>query len=269
MSSTNYYFILGAADPEMTAIEDVLRQKNASFGYATAGGRRVHSGNAYAADGIEDKSSPNSGPFVFVDKEIVFVECKVRGVNAALVVDHHAEGHPGFNLPPVDFWFASSIGQVCRLLDVQPSEELWYIAAADHCLAAAYHGLCPGVDPGKLFELRVRQKAAFTKKPVELIREKIEKAIQALKDCDKVIQIAGVAVKDTRGQVIDELPEAAAMLGTPFLAEVRDPDGRRKIVLQAAPPDVVEEFAKVTANTLGLKDVYAMPIRGLAGGYID
>src|SRR5690606_42081711 len=34
-------------------------------------------------------------------------------------------------------------------------------AAADHCLAAAYRGECPGVDPDALMRWRVESRAAF------------------------------------------------------------------------------------------------------------
>lgn len=72
---------------------------------------------------------------------------------------------------------------------------------------------------------------------------------------------------DLRGQSIPELPEAAAREGIPFLATVRDRDGREKVVLQAAPPGLVSRFM-AGEIVPGLKNVYGDPARGFAGGYV-
>ena len=39
-------------------------------------------------------------------------------------------------------------------------------AAADHCLGAAYQGLCPGVDPDELMQWRVESRAKFQDREV-------------------------------------------------------------------------------------------------------
>jgi hypothetical protein len=72
---------------------------------------------------------------------------------------------------------------------------------------------------------------------------------------------------DLRGEEIPELPEAAAREGIPFVASVRDRDGREKIVLQAAPSILVQQFMSGEIIP-GLVDVYGDPARGFAGGYI-
>lgn len=46
------YVILGAADPEMRAIETLVRACGVTVAYATVDGVRVHPGNAYRANGV-------------------------------------------------------------------------------------------------------------------------------------------------------------------------------------------------------------------------
>jgi hypothetical protein len=106
--------------------------------------------------------------------------------------DHHIEGDPGVSTPPERFLGGSSLGQVIRILaaaDTYPGERVpfptgtsvepgsfwfdddtWWVAtpsgavaietehvltaAGDHCLAAAYAGRCPGVNPDDLWVWR-------------------------------------------------------------------------------------------------------------------
>jgi hypothetical protein len=72
---------------------------------------------------------------------------------------------------------------------------------------------------------------------------------------------------DLRGMDIPELPEAAVIEGIPFLADQTDRDGRKKVVLMAAPAELVKRFL---AGELvpGLIDLYGDPARGFAGGYL-
>ncbi len=72
---------------------------------------------------------------------------------------------------------------------------------------------------------------------------------------------------DLRGKHVPELPEAAAREGIPFLSTVQDRDGRSKVVLMAAPPELISEFMKGKLVS-GLKDIYGDPARGFAGGYL-
>lgn len=139
----------------MEEIERVLREMRIPYRYATTNGVRVTS-NAYNAD----KVVSNGG-------NTVLVECCVQEiVNSSLVtrVDHHFPGDPGYGLSPEKYWSASSIGQVIGILNrlgiaVNPTREQRYIAAADHCLRAAYDGKCPGIDPHSLVSMRISGKA--------------------------------------------------------------------------------------------------------------
>jgi len=176
-------WVLGAADPEMVAIEGLLRRKGEVVEYATHNGERVNAGNAYEAD-------PRDSKHFFA------IECGSPAWSTYTVVDHHRPRDPGFGGPPAQYMIAASIGQVVRMLEldicrqcgdridwrdrsglqgapvmavsdryrgpsrcverhdwpIQPKcyDQIRLIAAADHCLAAAYRGECPGVDPREL-----------------------------------------------------------------------------------------------------------------------
>lgn len=180
-------------------------------------------------------------------------------------------------------------------------------AAADHCLEAAYRGRCPGVDPDTLMRWRVEQRAAHQGRPVEEVLADIDAARQRLREAaDASMRVSGqysrdyghtflatvrvgfhvvrrhggwaseaeardavrdFRVADLRGESIPELPEAACREGIPFLATVRERGGREKVVLQAAPPDLVERFLAGEVVP-GLVGYYGDPARGLAGGYV-
>lgn len=228
-------------------------------------------------------------------------------------IDHHRPGDPGYDKQPDEYFAASSIGQFIRLLveadilaphypDVQDVEETgWHvvgeavrtgiswqraamIAAADHCLAAAYRGDCPGVEPDALMRWRVETRAKFQGRSVEAVLADVESARQRLRqavevplpatvwgyDADGNLLSSGTERRkcaDLRGQSIPELPEAAAREGIPFLADTQDRDGRSKVVLQAAPAGLVERFL-AGEIVPGLVDMYGDPARGFAGGYL-
>lgn len=187
-------WILGADDPEMSAIEKLLVDRGARVAHAVdADGHRVHGGNAYTA------SQPFAAAADSVAK-IVFVECcwdhSLDNFAGEIIhVDHHRRGDPGYDKPPAEFLSASSIGQVWMLLmhpgggyfephfatgwvsrpngkfgsqdPISGSSQCHSVpldviltAAADHCLAA-YAGQCPGVDPDALLKFRIEIKAAY------------------------------------------------------------------------------------------------------------
>jgi hypothetical protein len=199
----------------------------------------------------------------------------------------------------------SSYGQ---LEWVEVPEEVVLCAAADHCLAHAYRGLCPGVDPERLMAWRSESRAAFQGRTVADVLADVESARHILREavagrefadlrssetvCSRCGEEAAaqpnplnLSTRDggtpgglggcgdahtwvTHPRHIPELPEAAAREGIAFLAETTDRDGRRKVVLQAAPPDLVARFL-AGEIVPGLVDTYGDPARGFAGGYPD
>jgi hypothetical protein len=141
-------------------------------------------------------------------------------------------------------------------------QDIVMAAAADHCLEAAYRGRCPGVDPDALMRWRAYSRAEFQRRPVQTVLEDIEAARQRLR------MASSGEFADLRGDSIPELPEAAAREGIPFLADQTDRSGRRKVVLMAAPPDLVRRFL-AGEIVPGLVDYYGDPARGFAGGYMQ
>jgi hypothetical protein len=140
-------------------------------------------------------------------------------------------------------------------------------AAADHCLAAAYRGECPGVDPDELMAWRVSSRAEFQKiNPDELmttIRTTMAR-VYTLSDeqFSYIVDLTGEP-----GGTLPEAPEAAARLGLAIIARVKDRDGREKDVLMgsATPPHIAEWMAARRAEG---REVYGDPARGFAGAYL-
>src|SRR5690606_36652810 len=101
---------LGAPDPEMQRIEDLLSGLGEQVVHALdAAGQRVHPGAAYRATAL---SAPvPDGAAVYA------VECGGPAIPAgAVAIDHHRPGDPGYGRPPAEFLAASSIGQVIAQL---------------------------------------------------------------------------------------------------------------------------------------------------------
>lgn len=334
-------WILGAEDPEMQEIENLLVRCGETFYPAMKDGKRCHPGNAYQADTPEIASEIT---------DVVLVECDIRpGVAwprplCLTRCDHHRSGDVGFGLAAMKFSAASSLGQVLAYLaeqglgdhlpfpevdavlsthplpvgawawassrrgsvsDYGPgwvirrpdtgqwlavSDEVCLCAAADHCLSAAYQGQCPGVRPDALMKWRAESRAAFQKRPVVEVLADVESARKILRDATICEACAGsggycgshdarcnwrdgvyiglpYADLRERGMIL-ELPEAACREGIPFLAKVQEKDGRSKVVLQAAPANLVKQFlsGELVPDLIGM---YGDPVRGFAGGYVQ
>lgn len=258
-------FILGAPDPEMELIEELIRTRGYQVLHALdAAGKRVHPGNAYRAFALSGELP--------VGGTVYAVECGGPAVPAwAVVVDHHRPGDPGYGAHPEKFWDASSLGQVAAILDIQSWSlpvRFMLAAAADHCLAAAYAGRCPGIDPDALMQWRVETRAAFQKRPVEDIMADVLAARAALRAAPVVDLGNGQEARNLLDQSVPELPEAAAREGLCFISLTKDRDGRMKMVCQAGTPEQVKAFMDVYAKKNNLADVYGDPARGFAGGYL-
>lgn len=257
MNYQNPFFILGAYDPEMREIEQVLREQGLPFAVATEAGRPVGTRNANHATGID-------GDHKIIPSDtdcLVFVECRVLGLNPGLIIDHHSPGDPGYGLPPERYMEGSSLGQLLAHLGRAPSYRQRLIAAGDHCLAHAYKGNCPGVDPSDLFALRVETRAEFQNTTPKAISDAIYAAKQALETAETI------PLGDTQLPFLTNLPpetdEASARWGLDYIRMIREGCGGHKVGLRSTRPELVEAFMQ----ECGLKDVYGDPIRGFAGGY--
>ena len=255
-----YFFVLGARDPEMEEVSRVLDAAGIKWASATAGGRTVNSAEAYQATGV-------SGLLPRGDRRLVFVECDVLGLEADDLCDHHTPGDPGYDRPPEQYYEGSSIGQVLTLLGIEPTQEQRIIAAADHCLAHAYRGQCPGVDPAELADWRERSRSARFGLTQEEIRARIRIATEALERAERIkIGDEWVAWIPDKSVAPYELAEASARAGTPIayvshLTE-RSPYRAKCGILNAKPETVLAWM-----RDCGLEGVYGAPARGYAGGY--
>lgn len=319
-------WILGASDPEMEAIEALLRECGEQVVYAQHQGHRVDAGSAYRCDPVPDGTH--------------WVECESPGQVRGVVIDHHRPGDPGYGRPPAEFLPASSVGQVIAALAATPYSERgpmghwvsawlraspgrggrltfsppeWRVsvrgqvnyaswvtiptalvaaAAADHCLAAAYRGECPGVDPDALMRWRVTSRAAFQGRDPEALLADVERARAAIRSAPEVVLesradmphtddhdrscsvCSGCArdesyARDLRGRRVPELPEASAREGTCVVADgLPGRDGRIKVICQSGSPEQIRAFAEIWAPAQGLTDIYGDPARGFAGGYL-
>lgn len=250
-----FFFVLGAPDHEMQEIERVCIEEGISCAYATLGGSIVRSHEAYSADGL-------TAPLVPPGSRLVFVECAVMGLRYDDIVDHHTPGDPGFGKTPQEYYEGSSLGQFLNMLGRQPTPQQRVIAAADHCLTAAYQGLCPGVDPKDLRAFREQTRSKARGLPVDELRRQIDQASQALQEAPR-LEVAGTQVAWFDEGPPCETSEASARLATPYMYVRRQDDGRLKAGIRSAPAPVVDYWIR----NCGLNQVYGDPQRGFAGGY--
>ena len=271
-----FLIIFGGADAEEAAARNVARAVGCAIATATtADGKKVTGGNAYQASSFV----LDEGVLAEVDGAVIF-ECAPAAAGGLPVVtrcDHHNPGDQGWGMGASRYWEASSIGQLCAVWGVEPTDELRLIAAGDHSPAGAYLGQCPGVDPAAFAAHRIKGKEAFyasnpktaDKADVEKIRAAIASATERLRSAP---QIDGVA--DLRGAgMIEELPEAALSTGLAYMASLpdtdrdRNPTGNTKIVIGGhTTPDGVRAFM-AWAETLPriVVNPYGNPDRGFAG----
>lgn len=250
--------VLGASDPEMKRIEYLFEDTGFRIVYASVKGQLCHPGSAYQADNIPEG----------VD---VAVECGPAPAGAH-IIDHHREGDPGYGKPPEDFWEASSVGQVYTYLidtgDVDPLTNVpmdhVFAAAADHCLAAAYQGQCPGVDPEQLMEWRIKERAEFQRKDPAALLVMVNKTRARLR---RLVNNGIVDLTNEPQGTLPEAPEAAAREGVAVIARVAVRGGGQKLVmLGATTPELITSWLD-TQKAKGRK-TYGDPARGFAGAYL-
>lgn len=358
-----------AGDPEMVAIEALLRECGETVVYAAdARGERVTAGTAYRGESLV--TDVGNHPCTSGVTDVYLVECELLTPDVSFEpgedichpelagrtvrrIDHHRPGDPGYGRPPSEFLAASSIGQVVAELarlgrlpgswdqeggpdgldlgefffapDGDPGaapdwfvvsavnddgadgggepdfdstdlaripRDLVLIAAADHCLGAAYAGDCPGVDPDALMAWRAESRAKFQGRDVSDVLADVERAQAALRaaplmyleppyDIDRFGQPSdwsgyppvgsegGVEVRDMRQPVpIRELPEAAVRLGIGYVSgPLVGPDGRQKITCSGSASQI-RAFLDHWVPAQGLVDAYGDPARGFAGAYL-
>jgi hypothetical protein len=259
-------FVLGAQDPEMREIEKVLNEERRAWVHAARHGVRCTPKTAYEADGVVRAGRDGwARPAVLAPRtRAVFVECTVQGQEPVVRVDHHHPGDAGFEMSPERFLEGSSLGQVLRLLEREPTETQRLLAASDHCLSAAYRGECPGVDPGELLFLRASWQAKISGRTLSDVIEGILDAAKRVRH-HRDSELGESRFLDPSA-VPRDLPEGAAYAGIPVrYRSLLMPQGELKEMLKGADPEHIERFMQEHREA-GRK-VYGNPYRGYAGAY--
>lgn len=256
-----YKFVLGAKDPEMKTIETILSNMNMNYSYLT---ENVTPQNAYKEGTVVDKDQ---------NEFLVAIECKVK--NCDFLIDHHNPGDYGYGKSPNQFWKASSIGQLWNFLIkhdfIYSNEEIHsdfiIVAAADHCLSAAYQGLCPGVSPQDVFNFRISSRSKYQNIDSTLLLSRIKDAQNEIKNSPYFPLDFGVSVKDMRRiQPIPELVEASMLENVEYISGPLINNNQVKFTCSGK-PNTVNAFLK-WANSNFLICSYGDPNRGFAGAYL-
>jgi hypothetical protein len=259
-------FVLGAQDPEMREIGNALRKVNRAFVHAARERLPVSARTAYGADGVV-RIAPggrSAEALLVPQAPAVFVECTVRGHPPILRVDHHNPGDPGYAKPPEKYLEGASIGQALRLLEMEANPTQRLIAAADHCLTAAYQGACPGVDPSELLFLRASWRAKMSGRSLgDVIDGILHAAKQVRRYYDSEF---GESLFLDPTEMPPDLPEAGAYAGRPVRYRALLPGGELKEMLKGAAPEHIERF--MAAHREQGREVYGNPYRGYAGAYL-
>lgn len=253
----NYVFVLGSPDPEMEEIESVLRAEGHAVVYASHRGMRVRAEHA-------DTAREVSGPLP-PDALRVFVECRVHGLRADVIVDHHRPGDPGYAYGPADYLKGSSLGQVLTLLGLEPTHAQRLIAAADHCPGQAYQGLCPGVCPKALAAWRTESRAKRRGVTPAEMDASIEEGRKHLLEVAELVSFNGRTYPWVNGRAQLEVSEASARYDVPFMYIEPARNGRVKMGIMGADPEAITAWMQ----ECGLTQVYGNPHRGYAGGYVS
>ncbi|MGE5526222.1 MAG: hypothetical protein ACM3SS_21095 [Rhodospirillaceae bacterium] len=266
MVDKEFVFVLGARDPEMREIAEVLKADNRSFVHAAKDDRAVTPRTAYEADAVVHLSRAGRPlPAVLPPQTpAVFVECTLAGHAPKLRVDHHNPGDPGFAMPPERYMEGASIGQTLHLLEREPTGTQRLLAAADHCLTAAYQGQCPGIDPKELLFLRASWRARVTGRSFGDVMDGIlDSAKRVRRHYDSEFR---ESVFTDPTEIPPDLAEGAAYAGVPVRYRELLPDGELKEMLKGAAPEHIERF--MHAHRTRGRNVYGNPYRGYAGAYL-
>ncbi len=265
MVDKEWHFVLGAPDPEMREMERVLSEAGRPRVVAAHAGRRCSPQTAYQADAVL-QARPDAKPYPAIllpRAPAVFVECSLAGREPVLRIDHHHPADAGYAMPPQDYLRGASLGQLLMLLEREPSPTQRLLAAADHCLSAAYRGECPGVDPHELIFLRASWRARASGRTLSDVVEGIFDAAKRLRRHHDSESGESRFLDPT--EVPLDLPEASAYEGVPVRYRALLADGTVKEMYKGGTPESVERF--MTEHRGAGRKVYGNPHRGYAGAY--
>lgn len=268
MGNENYFVVLGAPDPEMNNTELLLKIHDIPYQHAMINGWRCHAGNAYRADPIR----------VPKGKRLVLVECEpvnYLDFPDLVRVDHHRPGiDPAAELGPGRYLEASSIGQVCKLLSENVTNEVRVIAAHDHCFSSAVQGLCPRIHPSDVVAFRIneiRSSYSLSKNQINVLLDKFFRVIKSAKtkklDKQEVLDLRRRFCFNhgyTKELLI--LQTVLAKEGKAALIHFSHYEGgaQRVVLTGYAYPETVQAFM-IWAKEKGHVEIFGVPERNYAG----
>lgn len=252
-------WVLGAQDPEMDEIENLLRSRGEEVVYAEpmTADRRVRPGELASPWRIK-YGRPVPDLYVLVE---VVLDTSEDDLCAKVVrIDHHAPGDPGFGRPAAEAIEASSLGQVARMLGVELTPRQRVVAACDHNLRGAYAGEVVVVDPKDVRRFRIAAQAAFRRVPEAVVEAEIEAACAALRFPAEMHHWGAAGSVAHFDVPVPGLPEAGALTGLPYTAVVVDAHGNPKTVASGD-----EVFIRAFMAARNVPGLYGDPARGFAG----
>jgi len=297
----NTIFVLGAHDPEMKKIEDLLILLGYPFSYALQGVERSNVSNAY-----------KSTHFDFFESSIIYIECNaVHKSNIEILIDHHNPGDYGYDLDYNQFVEASSVGQFFRYillndydyvttilnLKTKPikseiNEHMYYeendgwyldtekgsaripddvvlLSGIDHCLIDAYKGKCKGINTNNLFNVRVKQISEDLNVPEKELWDIANKYENKIRYFGKILDFTDLNMGNTiYSPKYLILRELSISKNVPIALKITY-DGLEKIMFLSLEKNEVEELLKVKEfKGIKLHDMFGVPNRGYAGGFI-
>ena len=157
---------------------------------------------------------------------------------------------------------------MCKLIDVPPTEDIRYTAAADHCLAAAYAGLCPNIDPERMRLWRGRSRAQFKKMALAQFEKSLQETINQLRD-RPTITIGGFKFIDAMDSEYRELVDASAIIGLGAMFSYFDRRKNRfKVAAINGAPAAMAAWIEWSKQQPYFEDQWGDPQRGFAGAYV-
>jgi hypothetical protein len=147
-------------------------------------------------------------------------------------------------------------------MDPTPTQKL--LAAADHCLTAAYQGCCPGINPKELLFLRASWRSMTSGRSLMDVVEGIFHAAKQVRRYYDSEHGESMFLDPT--QLPPDLAEGAAYAGRPVRYREWFRGPVVKEMLKGAAPDHIERF--LTDHRARGREVYGNPYRGYAGAYI-
>ena len=263
MNNDKYLFILGAPDTEMRGTESILSSLGIPFAHAERSlGVRCFPDDAYGFS-LTSRNMLASHAFV-KDGKLAFVECSTASASPDLVFDHHNPGDTGYEKQPSEFMEGSSLGQILSFFGIEPTSSQRIICAADHCLTAAYAGLCPGVDRDELLHVRLSWRSKVLGIPLSELFGIVEASVSKVREVFDADE--GCADFSDPFEVPQEVGEAAAIANLPVRYVQWSDSGSLKQRFKGGTPEAVRNFMS-RMSMQGFR-VYGNPARGYAGAYV-